>query len=48
MYLPGTCAGRSSAACTDRHNSAGKAKAVMLGGLAHSAQRSSNKTGRLT
>ena len=43
MYLPGTCAGRSSAARTDRHYSAGKTKAVMLGGLAHSAQRSSIK-----
>ena len=43
MYLPGTCAGRTSAAHTGRHNSAGKTKAVMLGGLAHSAQRSSIK-----
>ena len=43
MYLPGTCAGRTSAAHTGRHYSAGKTKAVMLGGLAHSAQRSSIK-----
>jgi hypothetical protein len=28
---------------TDQHNSAGKTKAVMLGGLAHSAQRNSIK-----
>ena len=43
MYLPSTCAGRTSTAHTDRHNSAGKPKAVMLGGLAHSAQRRSIK-----
>ena len=42
-YLPSTCAGRTSAAHTDWHYSAGKTKAVMLGGLAHSAQRSSIK-----
>ena len=47
MSLPSTCAGRSRAARTDQHYNAGKPKAVMLGGLTHSAQRSSiKKSGR--
>lgn len=37
MYLPSTCTGRSSAACTDQHCNAGKSRAVMSVGLNRSA-----------